>query len=129
MAMARRTKSGVVGLVALGSLAAASAVPAYAVMNSSGEISPWVAHAEKAGPVADSKRIEISVYLGFRNEKALDELIKAQATPGTAQYGHYLTRAQFHERFAPDKAGVAAVKAALTRQGLTIGRTAASGFY
>ncbi len=116
-------------LLALGSLAAAASVPAQATMNSSGEVAPWVAHAEKAGPVADSKRIEISVYLGFRNEKALDKLIEAQTTPGTAQYGHYLTRAQFHERFAPDKSNVAAVKAALKRQGLTIGRTAASGFY
>jgi len=116
-------------LLAFGSLAAAASVPAYAAMNSAGEVSPWVAHAEKAGPVSDSKRIEISVYLGFRNEKALDRLLEAQATPGSAQYGHYLTRAQFHERFAPDKAGVAAVKAALQRQGLTIRRTAASGFY
>ena len=116
-------------LLALGSIAAAASIPAYATMNSSGEVSPWVAHAEKAGPVADSKRIEISVYLGFRNEKALDQLLKAQATPGNAQYGRYLTRAQFHERFAPDKSNVAAVKAALKRQGLTVGRTAASGFY
>jgi subtilase family serine protease len=79
--------------------------------------------------VADSKTIGITVYLSFRNETALDKLLEAQSTPGTAEFGHYLTRAQFHARFAPDKASVEAVRAALQRQGLNIGRVAASGFY
>ena len=116
-------------LIAFGSLAAAASVPAHATMNSSGEIAPWVARAEKAGPVADSKRVAITVYLGFKNEDALTKLVEAQTKPGTAQYGRYLTRAQFHNRFAPEASHVAAVKAALRKEGLSIGHIAASGFY
>jgi subtilase family serine protease len=121
--------SGFASLLVLGSLTTALSVPAQAKMDSAGEVAPWVAHAEKTGAVEDSKQIQISVYLGFRNEDALDKLIKAQSTPGSAEFGHYLTRAQFHERFAPDKNAVAAVRTALERQGLKIRHVAASGLY
>jgi len=127
--MTKASYSGFSSLAVLGSLTAALSFPAHAAMNSSGEVAPWVARAEKAGPVEDAKRIEVSVYLGFKNEDALDRLIKAQSTPGTAQYGHYLTRAEFHARFAPEKTAVEAVRKALARQGLAIGRVAASGLY
>src|ERR1700744_2028188 len=93
-------------LLALGSLTAIASAPAYA-MNSSGEIAPWVARAEKTGAVADSKKVAITVYLGFRNQDALTKLVEAQTTPGNAEYGHYLTRAQFHNRFAPEAEHVA----------------------
>jgi subtilase family serine protease len=117
------------GAVALGSLAIASAVPANAEMTSKGELAPWVARAEKAGPVEDSKAVRIAVYLSFKNETELDKLLKAQATRGSPEYGHYLTPAEFHARFAPDKANVEAVRAELVKQGLTIGHIARSGFY
>ena len=127
--MTKTRFSGFSSLAVLGSLTAAFSVPAHATMNSSGEMAPWVAHAEKTGPVEDGKTIEISVYLGFRNEDALERLIQAQSTPGTAEYGHYLTRAQFHARFAPEKSAVEAVRKTLAQQGLTIGHVAASGLY
>src|ERR1700739_1423021 len=98
-------------LLVLGSLTAAFSVPAHATMNSSGEMAPWVTHAEKAGAVEDGKKIQISVHLSFRNQDALDKLIEAQVTPGAPEYGHYLTPAQFHARFAPDKSAVEAVRA------------------
>jgi subtilase family serine protease len=126
--MLKETTSSLIGLVALGSLAAGSA-PAYAAMTSSGEVAPWVAHAEKAGAVEDSKAVRIAVYLTFKNEAELDRLIKAQTTPGSPEYGHFLTPAQFHARFAPDKSDVEAVRASLVKQGLSIGHIATSGFY
>ena len=127
--MTKTKLSQFASLLVLGSMTGAVSAPAHGAMNSSGEIAPWVARAEKTGPVEDSKKIQISVYLSFRNEDALDKLIREQATRGTAEYGRYLTRAQFHARFAPDKSAVETVRAALARQGLTIGHVAASGFY
>src|ERR1700753_3299466 len=115
-------------LLALGSLTAIASAPAYA-MNSSGEIAPWAARAGKTGAGADGKAVTITVYLGFRNEQALDKLIEAQTRPGTSQYGRYLTRAHSHTRVSPDKSHVTAVRAALQKEGLSIRRVAASGFY
>jgi len=127
--MVSKAASKLMGLVALGSLALAGAVPARAVMTTSGEVAPWVARAEKAGPVENSKTIGITVYLSFRNETELERLIKAQATPGSPEYGRFLTSAQFHARFAPTKSDVDAVRASLEKQGLSIRHISASGFY
>ena len=56
--MSKTKRSRFTNLLILGSFATATSVPVYAAMNSAGEVSPWVAHAEKAGPVADSKQIQ-----------------------------------------------------------------------
>jgi len=127
--MVSKATSRLMGLVALGSLVAAASVPAHAKMTNAGEVAPWVARAEKAGPVEDSKTIGITVYLSFRNETELERLIKAQATPGSPEYGRFLTSAQFHARFAPTKSDVDAVRASLEKQGLSIRHVPASGFY
>jgi len=127
--MAHNIKSVLMGMVALGSLAAVGSIPAKAEMTGSRELAPWVARAEKAGPVEESKTIRIAVYLSFKNEKELDDLLKAQSTPGSREYGRFLTPAQFRARFAPDKTAVDAVRASLVKQGLSIGHIAKSGFY
>jgi subtilase family serine protease len=127
--MTKIMMSQLTSLLALGSLTAIAAGPAHATMSSKGEIAPWVARAEKAGPVENSKAVRITVYLAFKNEKALDTLLAAQNTPGSAEYGRYLTPAQFHARFAPDKTDVEAVRTSLRKQGLTIGHIPKSGFY
>jgi kumamolisin len=62
----------------------------------------------------------VNVDLGFRNSDALDQLIQAITTPGDPQYGHYLTLAQFHARFSPTDAAVAAVKQWVEQQGLDV---------
>jgi hypothetical protein len=64
--------------------------------------------------------LRVNVDLGFRNSDAVDQLIQDVTTPGSPQYGHYLTVAQFQARFSPTDAAVAAVEQWLDRQGLDV---------
>ena len=46
-------------------------------------------------------RVTITAYLGFRDMDGLKALVDAQSTPGTTQFGHHLTPAEFRARFRP----------------------------
>lgn len=67
-----------------------------------------------------SSVLQINVGLAARESGSLDELIKAASTPGSPQYGHYLTKAQYMARYAPTDGEVEAVKAWLASQGLDV---------
>jgi hypothetical protein len=62
----------------------------------------------------------VNVSLGVHDSAGLDALIRAASTPGSPQYGHYLTKAQYIARYAPTGADVAAVESWLRSQGLTV---------
>ncbi|MFF7992247.1 protease pro-enzyme activation domain-containing protein [Kitasatospora xanthocidica] len=83
-------------------------------------VNPAVAHSEKKGDVPAEQQISVSVSLKLRDSDALDRFLTAVATPGTAEYGHYLTPEQFTARFGPTQASVDQVKAYLAQQGLTV---------
>ena len=51
---------------------------------------------------------------------ALDALLDAQQTPGSAEFHQWLTPAEFAARFAPTPAQTAAVKSWLLAQGFTV---------
>ena len=80
----------------------------------------WVDKAEMVKPAADQSRVEIAVFLSFKDEAALKNLIAQQSNPSSVHYGEYLTPEQFHERFSPDAKNVAKVEASLKAHGLTI---------
>ncbi|MFF2817825.1 protease pro-enzyme activation domain-containing protein [Kitasatospora cineracea] len=83
-------------------------------------VTPAVARSQKQGDVPADRRISVAVSLKLRNTAELDRFLAAVATPGTAEYGHYLTPAQFTERFGPTTADVEQVRAFLTAQGLKV---------
>ncbi|MFE2350650.1 protease pro-enzyme activation domain-containing protein [Kitasatospora cineracea] len=83
-------------------------------------VTPAVARSQKQGDVPADRRISVAVSLKLRNTAELDRFLAAVATPGTAEYGHYLTPAQFTERFGPTAADVEQVRAFLTAQGLKV---------
>ncbi|ROR43173.1 protease pro-enzyme activation domain-containing protein [Kitasatospora cineracea] len=83
-------------------------------------VTPAVARSQKQGDVPADRRISVAVSLKLRNTAELDRFLAAVATPGTAEYGHYLTPAQFTERFGPTSADVEQVRAFLTAQGLKV---------
>ncbi len=62
----------------------------------------------------------VNVGLAPRDSGALDALIRAASTPGTPQYGHYLTNAQYLATYAPTNAQVQAATAWLKDQGLNV---------
>ena len=62
----------------------------------------------------------LNVGLRVRDSAGLDALIRAASTPGSRDYGHYLTQKQYLARYAPTDADVAAVESWLRGQGLTV---------
>src|SRR5262249_22710337 len=80
----------------------------------------WTAAAPQSGAVASSQKIAARVWLAPNNAAQLATLAKAVSDPSSAQYGQYLTTAQYDQQFAPTAAQVAAVSQWLTGAGLSV---------
>ncbi|MEU6231722.1 protease pro-enzyme activation domain-containing protein [Kitasatospora sp. NPDC047058] len=109
--------------VSLGvSAAQAASVPNAAAPRVSlpNTVTPAVARSEKKGDVPADQQLSVAVSLKLRNTAELDRFLGAIATPGTPEYGRYLTPQQFTERFGPTQAAVEQVKAYLAAQGLAV---------
>ncbi len=89
----------------------------------------WTAHARRIGAVAGSTQQHLAAVLNLRDEAGAEALATAVSTPGSAQYGRYVTAAQWRDRFAPTTADVAAVVSWLTSSGFTIGSIPANHRY
>ncbi|MFG2909451.1 protease pro-enzyme activation domain-containing protein [Kitasatospora sp. NPDC048286] len=100
-----------------------NATPRVALPNT---VNPAVAHSEKKGDVPAAQQIAVSVSLKLRDADALDRFLTAVATPGTPEYGHYLTPEQFTARFGPTQAAVDQVRTYLAQQGLTVTEVSAN---
>ncbi|MER6299427.1 protease pro-enzyme activation domain-containing protein [Kitasatospora sp. NPDC001539] len=99
------------------------ATPRVALPNT---VNPAVAHSEKKGDVPAEQQISVAVSLKLRNADALDRFLAAVTTPGSPQFGKYLTPEQFTAQFGPTQQDVDQVKAYLTAQGLTVGDVSAN---
>ncbi|WP_045697023.1 protease pro-enzyme activation domain-containing protein [Streptomyces rubellomurinus] len=110
--------------VSLGvSTAQAAPAPRVALTNT---VNPAVAHSEKKGDVPAEQQISVAVSLKLRNAAELDRFLGAVTTPGSPEYGKFLTPEQFTERFGPTQQDVAQVKAYLAAQGLTVTEVSAN---
>ena len=67
-----------------------------------------------------AKRLELSISLPLRNQKALTNLLAQIYDPSTPAYHQYLTPAQFAERFGPTTQDYQAVIAWAKSKGLTL---------
>lgn len=110
--------------VLLGSAPASATVSSAAVTSVSG----WVGTATKAldlvqatslGAPAAGTPLRLTVGLTPQNRAGLDSLIKAQATPGSAQYEKFLTADQFTAEFGATQAHSTAVAQYLAAAGMT----------
>jgi subtilase family serine protease len=108
-------------------VAAAGGAEASSVLG--GHVAKWVAKATKVGKADESQTVRLSAFLGFRNQDQLTLLIAHQSTPGAAEYNHYLTAAQFHQRFSPSAQDEAKVEAGLRAMGFTVTGKPASNLY
>ena len=77
--------------------------------------------------LAPGRPLRITVALKPRDPAALARFAQAVSEPSSPDYGRFLTPAQFARRFAPPRASVTAVDAALRARGLTPGRLSANG--
>ena len=84
-----------------------------------GNVANWVATAARTGAAPASQSVDIAVHMALKNTDGLTAFVTAVSTPGSSQYGHYLTKKQFAAAYAPAAADVAAVQALLTGAGMT----------
>jgi subtilase family serine protease len=82
--------------------------------------------ASVAGQLAGSTPMQVAVALQPRDPAALQAFATAVSTPGSAQYGHYITPAQFAAQFGAGGAQIDAVEASLRAHGLTPGPLSAN---
>ncbi|HEX7738038.1 MAG TPA: S53 family peptidase [Marmoricola sp.] len=89
----------------------------------------WLSKAKAGGDVANGAQIQFGVLLKMRNQTAADDLARRVSDPASADYGKYLTSAQFRAQFAPTQQQVSAVRSWLHAQGFDVTGTLRSGMY
>lgn len=85
-----------------------------------GSAPSWAATAKVVGSPANSSRITFNVVLPLRHAAALNTLALAVSNPKNAAYGHYITPAQFNQKFGPTAAQAAAVRGYLKGLGFAV---------
>lgn len=80
------------------------------------------ASADFVGRPAPTQAVDFLVHLPLRDSAQLDQLIRLQSAPGSPEYHHFLTPAQFRSSFGPTSATIAQATAALRADGLTISK-------
>ena len=85
-----------------------------------GSVPPWATHAALSSAASTGDGVGFRVYLGWRGGDAAKNLATAVTTPGSAQFGHFLTAQQFRAQFSPSLSDVNAVRGWLRGQGFTI---------
>jgi subtilase family serine protease len=104
---------------------AIAAVPAHAAQPGratiDGSVPAWAQPARDQGAADASQPTEIKVYLPLRDEAAAQALVQDVSNPKSADYGKYLSPADFRSRFAPTTEDVQTVEKFLTDSGLQVG--------
>ena len=88
-----------------------------------GHVPQGVASSAALGRLAGSARINFAIGLPLRNEAELNELVKQVADPASPNFRHYLTPAQFTERFGPSEADYKALTDFVSASGLQVSST------
>jgi subtilase family serine protease len=130
-----------VGLSAAGALlvvmaGAAPALAGQAAQSATGRVN-MTPHAVGAAPSVPagahaiglaqaSARLDFDVVLQPRNANGLQALATAVSTPGSAQYGHFLTTAQYAARYGQAPATIKRIDSALRHVGLAPGKISAN---
>lgn len=85
-----------------------------------GQTVPLIRHARFVQAASSGQVLNLSIGLRPRDPAGLDSLLHAIYTPGSPQYHHYLTPAEFSRLFAPGADQVQLVVTFLRSQGLTV---------
>lgn len=116
--------TGALGLaVAALALPTGSAFAAPSRTTLAGSRPAWATGSARQAATPGTDVVHARVYLPWRDAAGLDATSKAVSTPGDPAYGHYLTPAQFRQRFAPSQADVTAVQQWLRRAGFSVVHT------
>src|SRR5689334_22574009 len=111
---ARRWRRALVAVLALLATAAVPTVRAAAAppagLDEPGQAPAGAIDLGEAGP---DTPLQLTLTLPSKDRAGLDAFVAAVSTPGTAVYGHYLTPAQFADRFGATDAAVAEARRGL----------------
>ena len=80
----------------------------------------WATSARLTGLVADDQTLDIQVHLQLRDAQAAAAELTAISDPDSPQYGRFLSDAEYDMKYGPTDADVAAVRAHLEANGLTV---------
>lgn len=94
-----------------------------------GSVPSWANANNYATAANNADTIGFRVYLGWNDSSAVEALAQSVSNPADANYGRYLTPAQFRQQFAPSQAQVGAVQAWLRSQGFTVEYTPQNNHY
>jgi hypothetical protein len=122
--LCRAALAAVLALPVLAVAAGGATGPATVAVSGSG---PALPPARVLGRVAAHSRLSLTVVLAPRNPAGLAAFASAVSTPGSPSYRHYLSVHQFAARFGSTAASIAAVRATLASDGLSVGRPATDG--
>ena len=81
----------------------------------------WTTHATRVGQTPAGQQQHLTAVLALRDPAGAESLAAAVSDPASAQYGAFVTPAQWRARFAPRASDVAAVTAWLRAAGFTVG--------
>jgi subtilase family serine protease len=82
--------------------------------------------ARDLGRSKSSDQIIVALVLRYRNEKALDDLLAQQSTPGSGSYHRWLTNEEFTSRFGPSPSDYHRVVRSLRAAGFEVTKTFAN---
>ena len=84
-----------------------------------GSAPTWAKAANFKSATSNTEQIGFRVYLNWRDVAGAEALAQAVSDPASPSYGHYLTPAQFRQRFSPTAADLKAVRTWLADQGFS----------
>jgi hypothetical protein len=106
-----------VSAVALGGAGAAS--PGWITLPQAAPHIP--ADASRLGAAPSGQELKLDVVLAGQDATGLAQAVAAVSTPGSPDYRHYLSAAQYAAQFGPSPAEVAQVSSTLRGEGLNVG--------
>jgi len=105
----------------------AVAAPGRHMIN--GSAPKWLGKAKPLGDSPAQSRVSFGLLLSMRNSDKAQALLQSVSDPDSANYGNWISDAQFNTQFGPSASDVSAVQKWLKGQGFAVGKTLPSGMY
>jgi subtilase family serine protease len=113
--------------VAMGIPSASAAGPHRSDLR--GSVSPTTERSKTHGSVAATSKVSFDLTLRLRHANAAHAFVRAVSSPGSKQFHHYLTDAQWTHRYAPTAAQVRTASNWLRSQGFSVGKVPSTRMY
>jgi hypothetical protein len=92
-------------------------------------VSRLLSVATRLGPLAGGQKLALTLPLALPNQAALNTYVNGEYEPGSPDYRHFLTPAQFGARFGATSSEVGQAESALRSLGLTVTSSGANHLY